>query len=73
MRLGVGPGTMVAVTAGSGEEGDAGLRAGDHVRLSRSIGHIVGFIRRESAVVVIKFDRSSDLVRVDPAEIERLG
>jgi hypothetical protein len=59
--------------------GDAELRTGDRVRLARpqahvpatEVGHVIGFIRTERAMVVVKFDCVGDVVRVYPEDLER--
>jgi hypothetical protein len=63
-----------------GDRGDAELRAGDQVRLTRAqadvpagaVGLILGFIRRERGLVVVKFDGIGQASRVYPEDIERL-
>jgi hypothetical protein len=80
MRWSSAPETIAAMLGARGDRGDAELRAGDHVRLTRAqadvpagaVGLILGFIRRERVLVVVKFDGFGQATRVHPEDIERL-
>jgi hypothetical protein len=71
---------MAAMLESRGDRGDATLRAGDQVRLTRAqadvpvgaVGLILGFIRRERGLVVVKFDGIAQAIRVYPEDVERL-
>jgi len=71
---------MATMLESRGDRGDAELRAGDRVRLTRAqadvpagaVGLILGFIRRERGLVVVKFDGIGQAIRVDPEDVEKL-
>jgi len=79
MRPSDGLDTMAELAGCSRNGGEAELRTGDRVRLARpqahlpagEVGRVIGFIRRERAMAVIKFGRVGDVVRVDPLDLER--